>query len=127
MSFRIDSVLRTAEAAYKAKPELDKLQKAAGELEASFVKQMLAEMRKAMPKNPLEQSGFGADMYRDMCDDAIAKSVAGRFNLGIANEIMRRSGQDVLRQKLVEVNSDARAASIDANSAPSTVTSEAAR
>jgi Rod binding domain-containing protein len=112
---RLDGAFRSAVAAGRAAPELRKLDKAASELEASFVKQMLSAMRRGTPETHKGQE-YGGQMFRDMFDDALANAVTGRFGLGIADQVMRKSGPEVIRQEMQEMAREARAKSATTDS-----------
>ena len=51
----------------------------------------------------------GRAMFRDMFDDALAKSMTGQFGLGIARQVMKGSAPEIVRQELSEMNAEARA------------------
>lgn len=99
--------MRTVVAASRATPELLKLQKATQEMEAGFVKQMLQVMRSSSQESPMGEQ-YGGKMFRDMFDDALAGAVTGRVGIGIAREVMRRSGPEVIRQEMEEMAREVR-------------------
>ncbi|MGV3614636.1 MAG: rod-binding protein [Fimbriimonas sp.] len=105
---RLDPALRTALAGSQSAPQLQKLQKATAEMEASFMKQMLSVMRSASQEDPKGQQ-YGGQTFRDMCDDALANAVTGRVGLGIGREVMKSAGPEVIRQRLEEMNRELRA------------------
>jgi Rod binding domain-containing protein len=104
---RIDNAIRTVVAAERARPEITKLQKATREMETGFVKTMLQTMRASTQESPLGQQ-YGGKVFKDMFDDALAGAVTGRVGLGIAQEVMRRSGPEVIRQEVEEMAREAR-------------------
>ncbi len=93
-------MIQTTVAAGRAKPDLQKLQKATQDIEAGFVRQMLAAMRKASPEGGLGGQQYGGQMFKDMFDDALANAVTSRMGLGIAREISRHAAPEVIRQEL---------------------------
>jgi Rod binding domain-containing protein len=116
---RLDGALGQIVATTRATGELQKMRKSAEELEASFVKQLLASMRKAVPESPMGQQ-YGGTMLRDMFDEAIASSLSGHVGLGIADGVMRHSAPEIIRQELAEMAREARPRSVDSpNSNPS--------
>jgi len=83
------------EAPVKEKDEA--LWKVSKQLEAVFVQQMMAEMRKSVGKSDFMPSGYAEDMHASMMDDAIAQASAKRGDFGIAKSIYRQleSAQNV--------------------------------
>ncbi len=77
-----------------------KLAAAATKFEAIFIRQMLAEGRKAAPGNDLFSDGGsgtspaqGLDTFRDMQDARFADTAAARDMLGIAHMLEARLGK----------------------------------
>lgn len=108
MSLRFDGAMRTMAATVRAEPDLRKLQKAANDLEASMVKQMLSTMRKSVPESHFAK-GYGGDMFRDMFDDALSQAVAPTLHLGIAKQVMASTAPRALEKALRNLDAEARA------------------
>lgn len=100
-------MIQTAVAGARAEGKLHKLQNAANELEASFVKQLLSTMRKSAQQSHLGQQ-YGGDSFQQMFDDAVANSVTKRVGLGVADQVFRHSAPEVIRQELVKMAEEAR-------------------
>ncbi len=66
------------------------LWKVSRQLEAVFVQQMMAEMRKSVGKSDFMPSGYAEDMHASMMDEAIAQASTKRSNFGIAESIYRQ-------------------------------------
>jgi len=77
----------------KVAPENDsrqaKLKKAADGFESMFINLMLSQMRKTIPKSELIDGGNAQDIFETMFYDEIAKRVAQRGELGIADKLMQ--------------------------------------
>jgi murein DD-endopeptidase MepM/ murein hydrolase activator NlpD len=67
----------------------DSVKTAASQLEAFFVRQLLAEAR---PKGGMLDGGFAGDTFSQMLDEAIADKIAGAGGLGMAPELARHMG-----------------------------------
>lgn len=75
--------------------KLKKLEKAAQDFEAIFVKQMLSQMRQSSFS---EEIGPMGDMAKDMMDQALAESASkGRNSIGIAKTVFLSMAQNVAR------------------------------
>ena len=61
-----------------------KLKKACQDFEAIILRQMLATMRKSVPKTGLLDSGYAQDMYHSMQDDSLAQNLATGKGMGLA-------------------------------------------
>jgi len=70
-----------------------KLREAAKEFEALFLSQMLKVMRETVEESGLTDKGPGQDVYTELFDTELARTLAGRGALGIA---------DLLEKKLSE-------------------------
>lgn len=108
MSLRLDGQMRSIAATVKAEPELRKLRKAADELEASLVKQMLSTLRKGVHENAIGKS-YGGDMFKDMFDDAFAQAVTPALHLGVADQVMVHTAPRALEKALRNLDAEARA------------------
>ncbi|MGE5594373.1 MAG: rod-binding protein [Betaproteobacteria bacterium] len=66
------------------------LMKACEELESVFLEQLLKEMRKTVPKDDLFGGGRGEDVFQSMFDQEIAKAMAGRGGIGLAEILYKQ-------------------------------------
>jgi murein DD-endopeptidase MepM/ murein hydrolase activator NlpD len=66
------------------------LREAAKEFEALFLSYMLNVMRESIEDSGLTDSGLGRDIYTELFDQELARSLAGRGALGIADLLMRK-------------------------------------
>jgi murein DD-endopeptidase MepM/ murein hydrolase activator NlpD len=67
----------------------DTAKTAATQLEAFFVRQLLAEAR---PKGGMMDGGFAGDTFSQMLDEAISDKIAGAGGLGMAGELAKHLG-----------------------------------
>lgn len=88
-----------AAAAAKAAPAAAKLKKATQEIEAIFVKDLMAAMRRTAKHKSLGNS-LGGDMYQDMFDQAVSDSASKTGTLGIAQTIFRQMAPAAIRAAL---------------------------
>jgi len=63
-------------------------EKAAKEMEALFVSQLMKAMRQTVPKDGLMGGGKGEDVARTLQDEAIGKAMAERGGLGLAEQLL---------------------------------------
>jgi murein DD-endopeptidase MepM/ murein hydrolase activator NlpD len=66
------------------------LREAAKEFEALFLSYMLNVMRESIEDSGLTENGLGRDIYTELFDQELARSMAGRGALGIADLLMRK-------------------------------------
>ena len=92
---RIEPQLLDALALAKAKPELDRLKKAADGVESMFVKDLLAAMRKGTGKSMFGE-GYGSQIYQDMFDQALSDSIGKTGMLGISKMLSTQFAKAVL-------------------------------
>jgi Rod binding domain-containing protein len=78
--------------------KLEKLEKAAKGIEALFMKDLLAAMRRGTPETSLGNS-FGSKMYRDMFDQAMADGMSKTGSLGIARILFKQLSKQVAAQE----------------------------
>ena len=74
----------TLDAARKAR-----LQKAVKDFEAIFLGMMMKSMRSSVPKDEGAGDSFGGDIMESMFDEEVARQMAGRSNLGLADMLYR--------------------------------------
>ncbi len=71
-----------------------KLREACEGFEAILLKQLLTTMRKSVPKSGLLEAGPGQEIYQDMHDDQLARSMAKGRGMGLGETLYRQvSGQ----------------------------------
>jgi Rod binding domain-containing protein len=93
----ISSAIKNVEAATAAAPRLAKLKQATKDFEANMVKSMITEMRKSMKETQFGEQP-GGDIYKDMLDDVLAKSVTSKTGFGMAQTIYQRLAPEVIAQ-----------------------------
>lgn len=59
-------------------------------LQTEFVKLMLNEMRKTIPKDPITGNDFGTDVFTSMMYDKYAESLSENTNIGLADEMYKQ-------------------------------------
>ncbi len=62
----------------------------ATDFESLFVRQILKEMRKTIPKNGFLEESNSTRMYMEMGDDALAKEIAQQGGLGVADLVFEQ-------------------------------------
>ncbi len=67
-----------------------KLWQASLQFEGQFIQQMMAAMRKSIPKSGFLAHGFAEDVQGSMMDRAIADATSRRGDLGIATAVYRQ-------------------------------------
>lgn len=77
--------------------KLADLKKATQGVEALFVKDLLAAMRRGVPKGGLGESMAGGEVYRDMLDQALADSIGRSNSLGIGKILYEQLSQQIIR------------------------------
>ena len=86
----------------KVRKDHGKLEKACDDFEALFVKYMMQQMRKTIPKDGLFGQSQADKIYTGMLDDEVAKSVSRGRGLGLAKamyEQMAALQSDETRKK----------------------------
>ncbi len=63
-------------------------EKAAKEMEALFITQLLKAMRKTVPDSGALSGGRGGELARSMQDESIGKSMAARGGFGLAEQLL---------------------------------------
>ncbi|MDX9835836.1 MAG: rod-binding protein [Desulfobulbus sp.] len=66
------------------------LKKSCQEFEAIFIQSLFKEMRKTVPEGGLFPRSTATEMYRDMLDQEVAKKVAERQSIGLAEQMYRQ-------------------------------------
>lgn len=72
----------------EVKRELGRVRKAAQDIEAIFLKQLIGEMRKSQFGSPFGK-GIESQMYSDYLDEAIAQKIASARGIGIADAMYK--------------------------------------
>jgi len=78
--------------------------------EAQFIQQMMAAMRKSVPKSDFLPHGFAQDVQASMMDQAVADASSKRGDLGIAEAIYRQmsaAGAETRQQGIQEISKPA--------------------
>lgn len=70
-------------------PEVDQTKAAAKQLEAFFLRRLLAEAR---PKGGMLDGGFAGDTFKDMMDEALADKISGAGGLGMSEMFAKQLG-----------------------------------
>jgi flagellar protein FlgJ len=68
--------------------EKAKLERAARELEAVLVSQLMSTMRRSVPESGLVPQSAASEMFRSMLDDELARSTAAKSPFGLAKAIV---------------------------------------
>ncbi len=98
---RIDGISAAAESAARAAPKLRELRKASQDIEGVFVKDLLAIMRRSLPKGMLGDAP-GKEIFEDMLDQALADSAAKTGTFGIGKLLYQQLSPAVLKGALAE-------------------------
>ena len=85
---RLQAQLTSGGHAPHGKPQ--DVKSAAAELSSLFVSQMLAVMRRTVPKSGLLNKGFAHDTYVSMFDQEIARTIARREDFGLTAMLQRQ-------------------------------------
>ena len=75
-----------------------KLRQACQDFETVFVNQLLQSMRKTVMKGELFGNGREEEMFQEMMDWEVAKSIAGQESTGIGDLLYRQLRADIARQ-----------------------------
>jgi len=90
----VQQIHRQQRAVHKQDPHVDKkLWRASLAFETMFVQQLLSAMHKTVPSSGFIQKGFAEDVQSSMLNQALAKSIGGQGQLGIAKNIYRQVSQ----------------------------------
>ena len=88
---------RQALAASQSTPDPDRalrsrrnLKQSCQDFEAIFIQSLFKEMRKTVPEGGLFTRSTATEMYRDMLDQEVAKEVAERQSIGLAEQMYRQ-------------------------------------
>src|SRR5499425_2372841 len=94
---QLHAQMTTGERGLNGKPQ--DVKSVAAELASLFVYQMLAAMRRTVPKSGLLDKGFAHDTYLSLFDQEIARHLARREDLGLTALLQRQlKDPDVDRQ-----------------------------
>jgi Rod binding domain-containing protein len=63
-------------------------ERVAKEFETVYIQQMLKEIYKDAPLNPETGGGYAEEMYRQLLVEALAKEIAKKNGMGIANKLV---------------------------------------
>ena len=96
MEIRQLGPLKPAEA-NQAQEEERKLRKISQEFEAIFLSFMLKGMRKSVPEGGVLSHGAGHDLYRQMFDEEIGRSLARSGGIGLSDVIYRELSTNIRR------------------------------
>jgi flagellar protein FlgJ len=77
----------------REKPE--ELRKACQEFEAIFIRSLLQNMRATVPASDLDERNIGREVYEEMMDAEVAKQIARKNELGIAELLFRQLSKPV--------------------------------
>lgn len=72
----------------------DALKHACQEMESLFINQLLKQMRQAIPKGGLMGESSAEEMFTDMHDTELARTMAGAGGLGLARILMAQLSQN---------------------------------
>ncbi|MBZ0252790.1 MAG: rod-binding protein, partial [Candidatus Methylomirabilis sp.] len=86
----LDAGVRAADRAKAGDRDPEKVRKAARDMEAGFLFQLLSALRKTVPDESKEGSANERDLYREMFDQAVAEKAAARGGVGLADLIVAR-------------------------------------
>ncbi|MBU0729637.1 MAG: rod-binding protein [Proteobacteria bacterium] len=67
-----------------------KLRKACADFEAIILKQMLATMRKSIPKSGLVDTSYAQEMYQSLHDDGLAEKMAHTKGMGFGEILFQQ-------------------------------------
>lgn len=73
----------------------NKLKEACKNLEAEFVKLMLDEMRKTIPKDPITGNDFATDVFTSMMYEKYAEAISQNSNLGLADTMYKQLSKNI--------------------------------
>jgi len=76
-------------AAQPSPAELKRMREAARSFEAIFIQQMVKGMRQAGTAGGLTGNGPGQQMYQDLADEELARSLSQKGGIGLADYLMR--------------------------------------
>lgn len=99
---------RVIEAAIQAAPRFRQLRESTRQVEAMFLKDLMATMRKSMGVSAAK--GLGGAQYESLFDQAVADELSKSTNLGISQVMLRKMGPRVLGEELEVLASRSRAA-----------------
>jgi len=86
----------------EAGPQLKKLKGVASNVEAIFLKDLMAQMRKGVNQVNFGQN-FGGDIYQDMMDQSFAEAGAKSGSFGIGKILYSQFSKEVMNQAAADV------------------------
>jgi Rod binding domain-containing protein len=92
-------------AGFSGLPPQEQLRKAATELEAVVLAQLLGAMRKTVPEGGFLDESVSNDIFRTMLDGELARSTAEKSPFGLADALVK-----AYENRIKEAQSDAEAA-----------------
>jgi Rod binding domain-containing protein len=102
----IGSLINEATTLEKMSPKLSQLKKAAQDVEAIFLKDLLGAMQKSIPKNDIGDN-YGADIYQDLFNQAMAQSVSKGDSFGIGKILYKSLSKAVIAQEKARLDIEA--------------------
>ena len=75
------------------------LRKISEDFEAIFVRHLIGEMRKSVPKSEFLGGGFSMDTYKGMLDEAVADEISKGRGIGIGKAIFRQLTESSLSHR----------------------------
>jgi peptidoglycan hydrolase FlgJ len=73
----------------------EKLRKTCADFEAIMLRQLLAAMRAGVPESGLLDGGHAAEMYRDMHDEQLARTLAHGKGVGFGAALYRQISDQI--------------------------------
>jgi len=104
-SFESERNVRSARGQKPSGLEKDRrdLEQACGELESLFISYLLKEMRAAIPKSGLVTGGTAEEIYTSMLDSQLARELAFKGGLGLADMLVNQLGAKAEETEIKEL------------------------
>jgi Rod binding domain-containing protein len=93
-------IFQSAARVIEAKPALEKLRGATDGFEQAFIKQLVQEMRKSSSNEFGDMPG--GQVYEDMSDDILAKSLSNGGHFGISDQMFKQMAPIVMAQSSLQ-------------------------